>query len=746
MMGHGAAMRSASALQMSDSLATSQSHNLRTLLDTQTSQPQGHGKDKKRTKISVDTQRYRTHHNEAERAGIFQDPAKDEHTLVMASSFYRFAKSSSSASASKLDPPQPYSPTGGDGGAGLSDSTAKGPNDDGRSHPNHCSSVSSPQTKLVVEERLPRKGSGMKATDNRRRKSILESIPTFEGAQSPNSPGSPIAILPNGSPASDPAAGPKPIRKFIAMNYFSLGMDAYIATTFDILRKKHPSLFNSRLMNKMWYGSLGLYGWAKSERLDDNIYFIDVATEEGVIEERGPSAIPPQQQLPLPLPLQQSPSESSAQPSHESTKADELMPARSSLEYPSTEDRHEMRTPTHAYQSTGGPLAAMLPPVPTPITFPPKTKCLVLSNVGSYSGGAKLWKTSTSEATKAADSRRALLDRIRRNHNNQKNRPAASNEGPDSQLDRPLMDNKHTHAASGGNTPTYGTVACDPFRGLSEENLALLNGAKGYEPVSTSDDRIEVQAVGGLMDMMMLQSKLTPTKPMAQSQVVRIVVGHPEHHPSKVAHRVAEAVAELRKKQEIVSKRSEKARKEAVKEYTAKAKKDTDAFTNSGKRRPELQTRYTNPMQRDALIAEHELALLAADKDLQAARARVDELQSLLEVAPDWAVGMGRFGDGSTNNGDVLSQLPVDTLRAQRPETLQEALATAIHSEVLPSLAKGVAPSRVGGGIALALNQTLSKSVCFQVDGEPSGYITEPTLIEVRPYPKQMLVRSLKGI
>jgi diacylglycerol kinase (ATP) len=40
-------------------------------------------------------------------------------------------------------------------------------------------------------------------------------------------------------------------------NYFSIGFDAHIAKTFDTARKENPKCFNSRLMNKAWYGVFG---------------------------------------------------------------------------------------------------------------------------------------------------------------------------------------------------------------------------------------------------------------------------------------------------------------------------------------------------------------------------------------------------------------------------------------------------------------------------------------------------------
>jgi len=54
------------------------------------------------------------------------------------------------------------------------------------------------------------------------------------------------------------------VKTTIMNNYFSIGSDANIAYAFDTTRKEHPSMFKSRIVNKIWYFSLGGVEYAKS--------------------------------------------------------------------------------------------------------------------------------------------------------------------------------------------------------------------------------------------------------------------------------------------------------------------------------------------------------------------------------------------------------------------------------------------------------------------------------------------------
>jgi diacylglycerol kinase (ATP) len=49
-----------------------------------------------------------------------------------------------------------------------------------------------------------------------------------------------------------------PVETRVMNNYFSIGFDAHIAKKFDVFRKKNPGWCKARVMNKLWYGCLGL--------------------------------------------------------------------------------------------------------------------------------------------------------------------------------------------------------------------------------------------------------------------------------------------------------------------------------------------------------------------------------------------------------------------------------------------------------------------------------------------------------
>jgi len=51
-------------------------------------------------------------------------------------------------------------------------------------------------------------------------------------------------------------------------NYFSVGFDGSIARKFDTFRKNHPALCQSRVLNKIWYGFLGLDALCGNSKLD----------------------------------------------------------------------------------------------------------------------------------------------------------------------------------------------------------------------------------------------------------------------------------------------------------------------------------------------------------------------------------------------------------------------------------------------------------------------------------------------
>lgn len=62
----------------------------------------------------------------------------------------------------------------------------------------------------------------------------------------------------------------------IMNNYFSIGSDANIAYAFHTTRKEHPALFKSRIINKVWYFSLGGVEFAKSIYKATGRFFINI--------------------------------------------------------------------------------------------------------------------------------------------------------------------------------------------------------------------------------------------------------------------------------------------------------------------------------------------------------------------------------------------------------------------------------------------------------------------------------------
>lgn len=222
----------------------------------------------------------------------------------------------------------------------------------------------------------------------------------------PQVPTSSVNLRAPPTPAPPPPAPfVVPPREVIFMNYFSFGMDAFIATHFDKLRKAHPSFFQYRFQNKGWYGGLGLYGSLKSDALNTIIPKVQMAIE------RGPLSIPPP-------------------------------PAATTASAPTAQDHGASNL------HDDGPTASITS------VLPPSSKALVLSNVSSYSGGTVLWHPSKRGSKFCV-------------------------------------------------TPTP-------------------------SPVYVNDKQLEVQALGGLVDMSLLQLKIgSGADKMAQAKEVRITVGNP---------------------------------------------------------------------------------------------------------------------------------------------------------------------------------------------------------------------------
>jgi hypothetical protein len=206
------------------------------------------------------------------------------------------------------------------------------------------------------------------------------------------------------APSAPPPPAPfvKPPREVIFMNYFSFGMDAFIATHFDKLRKRFPSCFQYRFQNKGWYGGLGIYGWAKSGRLNPLVSKLQLLINPAI------------------------------------------MKATSSATNATTT---AAPPPTAAASTTASNMLSSV--------LPPKTKALVISNVNSYSGGTVLW--------------------------------------------HPGADNGAKYCMS--KTPSR---------------------------VYINDKQLEIQAIGGLVDMTMLQMKIgSGADKIAQAKEIRVSIGSP---------------------------------------------------------------------------------------------------------------------------------------------------------------------------------------------------------------------------
>ena len=75
------------------------------------------------------------------------------------------------------------------------------------------------------------------------------------------------------------------------VNYFSLGVDSHVSLNFDMLRQMRPHLFISQVVNKLWYGILGLKVWLQQPVLDLSSSISLVCDDEQVAIPKGTKGI-----------------------------------------------------------------------------------------------------------------------------------------------------------------------------------------------------------------------------------------------------------------------------------------------------------------------------------------------------------------------------------------------------------------------------------------------------------------------